>query len=167
MVDARPSAPYPAERLMREAIEAYRKRQDFNGLGVALQTYGDFVRSRFFADWPLFRAMYPDTATPEQRHALAHRYYRDAIDSLRTDLSKEGLAASNRSNDNYLIYHAALADDDSDTSCQALDAMLMAHQQARAADPSARFFGPRGYPSLEDFVASESSRLNCPTTSSR
>lgn len=155
----------PADRLIREAIDRYREQQDFTGLGWAQKFYGDFVRSAAFAEWPQFRDLYPDTATPERRRALAHQYYSDAIASFRTALAEKGVPDEKLSTNFYLIYLTYLtyrADDDRKGACDTLEAMAAFARAAIARSPGTKLAVPKPYPSGDEFESAASAELNCP-----
>ncbi len=80
----RQDRPYPAERLIREAISIYKEQNDSHGLGNANREYGDLLRSttvvRHLDIGGNFYGVNWDKVTKENRIQKSSEYYSKAHD---------------------------------------------------------------------------------------
>lgn len=77
----RQDRPFPAERLIREAIVIYKERNDFHGLGNAHREYGDMLRSNAVVrHWGNYQDINNNEIAFENRTAKAAEYYLTAME---------------------------------------------------------------------------------------
>jgi tetratricopeptide (TPR) repeat protein len=89
--------PGPAEILIQEAVQIYRQRQDWLGLGHAYRAYGDLLKSASIAKWEGVYRRYgfrDKTITFDNRLEKAAEFYRMALESF--GRAEEGLLESSR-----------------------------------------------------------------------
>jgi hypothetical protein len=156
----RQDRPYPAERLMREAITGFQEKNDPYGLGLAQLMFGQFVKTPAF-DWPLFREQYPNTETSQQRTALASRYLVDAAANFRKAAADPKLPSDERTGYHWREYLAHKELEDRRGMCGALRSMNESHAAFRRDKPNATVHYPRQYSSFEDYISAMMREANC------
>jgi hypothetical protein len=156
----RGNRPYPAERLMREAIAGFEERKDSYGLGVAQFMYGQFVKSHGF-DWPLFRKLYPNTDTAEQRNALASRYFMDAIGNFRTAAADPNLTHDTRTGYYWREYLAHREMNNREGMCATLHEMETEHDALIKESPGAKVQFPEQYATFDEYITASLRDAQC------
>ena len=146
-----------AQRLIWEAMEIFRERQDFHGLGHAHRQYADLLLSRSVVSWEkVFRedGFRDKTVTYGTRvekareyHARAMDFYRRAEPSLKADEAYDWLSN--------LYFNMALVSfqlGEAEASCEFAGKSLEAYAKNIAQNPDAKPHIPPEYDSFEHYV---------------
>ncbi|MEW6521485.1 MAG: hypothetical protein AB1461_18975 [Thermodesulfobacteriota bacterium] len=152
--------PLPAERLIREAIEAYKQQNDELGLAEGYRAYGFFFRSPAIEKW---RKIYEEHGFLDKSATYFNRY----------DESIEYFEHSARlfeKNDKYdsltniylnmgFTYEFAKKND---KACEAYRTSLVASSKFKESNPSTSITLPKGFVgTYEDYINGLLKRLEC------
>ena len=146
-----------AERLIWEAMEIFREKQDFHGLGHAHREYADLLTSASMGRWEkvLREDGFRDpTVTYDNRLQKAKEYYARAMElyrraepSLVADKTYDGLT-----NLYYNMSWASFQIGETEEACGFVEKSLDAYAQNIAQNPDAKPHIPPGYDSFESLV---------------
>lgn len=146
-----------AERLIWEAMEIFRERQDFHGLGHAHREYADLLLSSSIARWEkVFRedGFRDSTVTFENRFEKAKEYYARALEtyrraepSLKTDETYDALT-----NLYYNMSWTSFQLGETEEACGFIEKSLDAYAMNIAQNPEAEPHIPPGYDSFESLI---------------
>lgn len=156
----RENRPYPAERLIREAMEGFKEQNNSYELGLAQLMYGQFVKSQNF-DWPLFRGQYPNTETAEQRNTFALPYFKEAINNFRIAASDPKLSHDTKSGYYWREYLAHRELKDSDGMCSALRNMKIENDAFMKENPGAKVNVNPPYKTFDEFMSGSMQDAHC------
>ena len=161
--------PLPAERLIMEAMEIYRERQDFFGLALAHDTYGDLLLSRaVVVRWANFyreNGFQDKAVTYDNREAKAKEYYAKAWEfyqrgepQLKEQKRYGALTGLSLNMADLLEYSKVPVDPGMTESakrekiCAFYDVALDAYAKNIAQNPGSKQFLPPGFDSVSDYI---------------
>lgn len=146
-----------AERLIREAMDIFRERQDFHGLGHAHREYADLLTSPSMGRWEkVFRedGFRDATVTYDNRFEKAQEYYARAMDfyrraepSLKADEVYDALT-----NLYYNMSWASFQLGETEEACEFVEKSLDAYAMNIAQNPDAKSHVPPEHDSYESLV---------------
>ncbi len=151
--------PFPAEKLIQEAIQIYEARGDNVGLAEAYRQYGFFFRSetvgnnaRLYAS----QGFLDPTATIEKRFEKSAEYFRRSAELFEAAGQFDSL--SNVQLNEGFTYHfmgeTALA-------CEAFDRSLASQRRAEQTQSGSRPALPRGFTSFEAYIEAVRKEAGC------
>src|SRR6266849_3191169 len=158
----RQDRPLPAERLIREAMAIYQKRDDPTGLGHANREYGDLLRSRSVAGkWEKFyreSGFQDPSVTFDNRLAKASEYYTKAIGYYQRAEKQHRDAGrfDTLTNVYFNMAWSYLMLDDRTQACGYYDRTLEAYAENITRNPGAKPISNSG--TIPDVVASAKKR---------
>ena len=156
--------PIPAERMLLDAADIYRERDDQRGLGNAYRQYAEFLRSPSVGRNPYFRNGFANSSvTFDTREGKAVEYLQKALSAYA--IAENRLVERGQfdllSNVYLNVAVAQLQLGNKALACSNYDKSLAAHQRYREQKPSEPLVVPTGYKSFEDVIAVERRRANC------
>jgi hypothetical protein len=158
----REDRPYPAERLMREAIDGFLERKDYRGLGTAQMEYSKFLTSAWFRDWPHFQDRYKALGGESGVAQEARSFSESAVSSFDKALnSLDPLDSWGLSNVHMLVAMARVQLQENSAACSEYSKSLEYHLKARAKDPSSNYYVLAPYHSYEEMIAGEMAKAGC------
>ena len=151
--------PIPAERLIREAIQIYKDKNDAEGLANGYRRYGVFYRSAAVAR---MEGYYRTTGFMEKGVTFDQRFDK-AIEYL--SLSRNLFAAQNAysslSNVDLNLGWSYESKGMKKEACLALSSSLENHEKYSKSDPTGKVYVAKGYASFTDAIEKERKRLGC------
>jgi tetratricopeptide (TPR) repeat protein len=153
--------PLPAERLIQEAIEIYKAKNDEIGLAEGYRKYGIFFRSasvKRYEDVYRRDGFLDKTVTFDQRFDKAIEYFGKSRDIYAKAQTSDDLV-SNVDLNMALAYRAK---GDSKHACKALDSSLAYNLKFKAANPDTNIKGAGNNQSFEDVIAEQKKYAKCP-----
>ena len=153
----RQDQPVLAEKLIRQAIDAYTRRDDAHGLGNAYREYADLLRSDAFSEkWANYyreHGFQDRTVTLENRMAKSSEYYTKALgfyaraEAQLRDEKKFG-PLTNVYFNMAMSYHQLQQDK---KACEYFDRTIDAYKENLRLNPAANPYSPTGsVPGLVD-----------------
>jgi len=164
----RQDRPYPAERLIREAISIYKEQNDSHGLGNAYREYGDLLRSntvvRHLDIGGNFYGVNGDKVTKENRIQKSSEYYSKALDyyviAEKQRRDEKRFDALTNVYYNMAWCHYLL--NEHDKACCYFDKSVDAYNENIRRNPSAtQYVAPSSVGSVLEVVASDKRRVGC------
>ena len=153
----RQNRPLIAERLIWEAMEILRERQDFHWLGNAHREYADLLLSSSVVRWRTAYSKYgfrDRTVTFEGRFEKAKEYYSRARKlywraepSLKADQVYDSLV-----NLYYNMAYVSFRLGDTEVTCKFLEKAVDAYAEGITQDSDTKPYIPPEYDSLEDLI---------------
>jgi hypothetical protein len=151
--------PIPAEKLIREAIQIYKDKNDVEGLANGYRRYGVFYRS---AAVTRMESYYRTTGFLEKGVTFDQRFDK-AIEYL--TLSRNLFSAQNSysdlSNVDINLAWSYESKGIKKDACLALSASLGNHEKFSKSDPTRKVYLIKGYSSFSDLIDKERKRLGC------
>ena len=146
-----------AERLIWEAMDIFRERQDFHGLGHAHREYADLLTSPSMGRWEkVFRedGFRDATVTYDNRPEKAKEYYARAMDLYRRAEPSlvEDKVYDALTNLYYNMAYASFQLSEIEESCTYVKKSLDAYAQNIVQNPDAKPHVPPGYDSFQSLV---------------
>jgi tetratricopeptide (TPR) repeat protein len=162
----REDRPMPAERLIREAIDIYKERNDPHGLGNAYRDYGDLLRSPAVAKHEIAyrRDGFQDrSVTFDNRFSKASEFTSKALEYYRLaeKQDRESAKFDALTNVYFNMAWCYYTLDDREKACGFYDRTLEAYTENIRRNPTAKPNVPSGFGSVADVVASEKQRAAC------
>jgi tetratricopeptide (TPR) repeat protein len=156
----RQDRPLIAERLIREAIDAYQNNNDQLGLADAYRTYGFFFRSPSIeGKWNKY---YRDNGFLDRSATFATRYAK-SIEYF--ERARTIFAANNRfdalTNVDLNMGFTYVAMGNTAAACQAFDKSVESNHENLRQNPTAKPALPRGFSSYDDFIAARKKQYGC------
>jgi len=148
--------PLPAEPLIWESIDIYKKKGDNYGLAQAFRAYGYFLISNAVSH--LGSHDFKDkTVTLENKQEKAIEYWKKAIELFMTVNSYDGV--SNMYCEIGRIYH--LFYNDKDKACDFFLKSLEAHRKFAKDNPGQGIVLPEGFHSYEEYIQKAKEEAGC------
>jgi len=148
--------PLPAQSLIEEAIEMYRKRNDLLGLAIAYQTYGDFLQSPTVGRWSKMDFS-DETITHDNRYRKALEYYEKSL-KIAKSIPDHALASSAYFSIGRLQF---LHFGNDRESCKNFSKSIEEHLIFREAHPDESVVLPKGYANFMDYVTAARKQVGC------
>jgi tetratricopeptide (TPR) repeat protein len=152
--------PFPAERMIREALQRYQANGDQLGIAEAYRTYAFFFRSPSVggkgSDFYRKNGFLDPSATFDTRYAKSVEYFERARQIF---VAHHRLDALTNVDLNLGFTHELMGD--RQAACQAFNRSLQDNTEHLRQRPDARIELPRGFATYEDFVATHKKRLGC------
>jgi tetratricopeptide (TPR) repeat protein len=161
----RQDRPYPAERLIREAISIYKEQNDSHGLGNAHREYGDLLRSntvvRHLDRGGNFYGVNGDKVTTDNRIQKSSEYYSKALDyyviaeKQRRDDKRFDALTNVYYNMAWTFYKL----NEKERSCHFFDQTLVAYDENIRQNPTAKPIARGG--TVPEMVSSDKKVVGC------
>jgi tetratricopeptide (TPR) repeat protein len=155
----RQDRPLIAERLIREAIEAYQSQNNQLGLADAYREYGFFFRSPSIEKWnKVYRenGFLDKSATFETRHVKSIDYFEKA-----RAIYSEHKRFDALTNVNMNMGFTYVAMGDKQAACRAFERALESYRENIRQNPTAKPTLPKGFTSYEDYWSDRRKRYGC------
>ena len=148
--------PLPAQNLIEEAIEIYKKRNDKLGLAIAYQTYGDFLQSPVVGQWSKMD-FFDKTVTQDNRYQKALEYYQKALD-IAENISDHAMASSAYFSIGrlYLLHF-----ENKEFVCNNFTKSIEQHLIFRKDNPNTKVNLPAGYNTFVDYLNAVQKQAGC------
>ena len=158
--------PLPAERLIYEAIEIYRERDDPHGLGYAFGLYAELLQSNTVkkAEISYMRDGFRDkTVTLSNRFEKSTEYTRAAILEYERAIERHRRVDKFDSLTNAHLHLAWLHQRllDKMAACENFQKTLDAYARNIERDPQAKPQQPKGGQSIGDYVSEQMRKAQC------
>jgi len=151
--------PLPAERLIQEAIDIYKARNDRAKLAFAYGEYGHFLSSPSVDRWA---HIYSEHGFIDQTVTLSNRYDRAADYFIQSRKMYEELQRPDMVSSMYLNEAKAHnLGENLDQVCLATKQSLRWHLIAKEIQPGEKYSFPEGYSSFEDFLRAAHLSFGC------
>lgn len=148
--------PLPAEPLIWEAIDIYKKRKDNYGLAHAYRAYGYFLISKAVKNWG-YREFEDKTVTFDNRYDKAIEYWNKALELFGAENNYD--AISNIYFEIGRVYYFNYYN--KDKACDYFSKSLEAHKRFVKDNPSQKIILPEGVNSFEEYIQKAKEEIKC------
>lgn len=152
--------PLPAEPLIQEAIQIYKKRGDDLGLAEAYRTYAFFLQSKAVENWKGTYQKYgfkDKTVTFDNRYQKAIEYFEMSRDIYK-QYSDYGMLTNIYLSIGKSYYFRF---NDKEEACNNFTKSLEFHLKFKKEDPDATVVLPQGFSSYEDYISAAKEEIGC------
>lgn len=151
--------PLPAERLILESLNEFKKRNDELGIGRACRSLGQFYSSSKFGHWEKFyrkEGFWDKTVKFDDRYLKAIEYFHAAVKSFQTVDAFDMLT-----NVHLQIGYINRSRGNVPVACQAFDESLHSYNENIKKNPDATVNLPEGLSSYPEYVDSLKKGVGC------
>lgn len=153
--------PLPAERLIKEAIDIYKKSGDKEGIAEGYMAYAYFLHSRAVGIWEKHYQtdgfIMDKSVTFENRHGKAVEYFMKAKD-LYEEINRYD-AISNIYVTVGNMYYFTFKDNQK--ACHYYELSLISHQKFKQDNPDEKVILPEGITSYEEYIETLKKKVEC------
>jgi tetratricopeptide (TPR) repeat protein len=152
--------PLPAESLIQEAIDIYKKRGDDLGLADAYRNYAFFLQSDAVESWKGFYQKYgfkDRTVTFDSRYQKAMEYFEMARDIYTRYSSYDMLTNIYLSMGKSYYFNF----NDKEKACNNFTKSLECYLKFKEENPDETVELPKGFSSYEDYISAAKEEVGC------